>query len=338
MMQNIDQYEGIWVFAEQREGKIQEVALELIGKARELADVKDDTVSALLLGKDIKGLADDLVQYGADQVIVVENDQLDNYQTNPYTDVLTQLVRKFKPSILLLGATSIGRDLAPRLATRLKTGLSADCIDLEIDSEGILIQTKPSFGGNIMVEIMCPNYRPQMATVRPKVLGTPEKDPGRKGQVIVEHVQIDPDNILTAIIEKVKDTTVAEKIEDAEIVIAGGRGMQSKENFDKLYQLAEVIGGKVGATRPPVNEGWISEDRQIGQSGKTIAPRLYIACGISGAVQHTVGMENSGTVIAINKDPRAPIFNFADYGIVGDCKKIIPILTEKLKEIVDNDK
>lgn len=331
-MQNIDQYKGIWVFAEQREGKLQEVALELIGKARELANINNDTLTALLLGKDIEHLADELIQYGADKIVIAENNKLENYQTNSFTDAMEQLVEKYRPSILLFGATSIGRDLAPRLATRLRTGLSADCIDLEIDNDGILVQTKPSFGGNIMVEIMCPNRRPQMSTVRPKVLGTPEKDVAREGQIIIEKVEIDEKNILTTIIEKVKDTTVAEKIEDAEIVVAGGRGMQSKENFDMLYQLAEVLGGMVGATRPPVNEGWISDNMQVGQSGKTIAPKLYIACGISGAVQHTVGMENAGTVIAINKDPNAPIFNFADYGVVGDCKRIIPILIEKFKE------
>jgi len=333
-MQNKDQYKGIWVFAEQRDGKIQEVALELIGKARELADAKNDTVTALLLGRNIRELADELIYYGADTVVIVEDEKLENYQTNAYADAITQIIEKHKPSILLFGATSTGRDLAPRLATRIKTGLSADCIDLEIDNDGVLIQTKPSYGGNIMVEIMCPNHRPQMATVRPKVLKTPEKDSTRKGEKITEQVEINPLNILTTVVERLKDKTAAEKIEEAEVVVAGGRGMQTKENFDKLYELAEVLGGMVGATRPPVNEGWISEDRQIGQSGKTIAPKLYIACGISGAVQHTVGMENAEVVIAINKDPNAPIFNFADYGIVGDCQKIVPVLIKKFKEVL----
>jgi electron transfer flavoprotein alpha subunit len=333
-MQNKDLYKGIWVFAEQRDGRIQEVVLELVGKGRELADIKDEKVTALLLGKDVENLADELIYYGADTVVIVEDDKLAAYQTNAYTDALTQIITKHKPSILLFGATTIGRDLAPRLATRLKTGLSADCIDLEIDNDGVLVQTKPSFGGNIMVEIMCPYHRPQMATVRPKVLKTPEKDLTRKGEKITEKVEINPLNILTAVAERLKDKTAAERIEDAEVVVAGGRGMQTKENFDKLYELAEVLGGMVGATRPPVNEGWISEDRQIGQSGKTIAPKLYIACGISGAVQHTVGMENAEVVIAINKDPHAPIFNFADYGIVGDCQKIVPILIEKFKKVL----
>ncbi|MDW8802258.1 electron transfer flavoprotein subunit alpha/FixB family protein [Clostridium sp. A1-XYC3] len=330
----INEYKGIWVFAEQREGKLQEVTLELLGKSRIMADKIKDKVTALLLGENVSHLSDELISYGADSVVIVEDSSLKAYQTNAYTSAIRQIVNKHKPSILLFGATTIGRDLAPRLSTRLETGLSADCIDLEIDKDGILIQTKPSFGGNIMVEIICPNRRPQMATVRPKVLGTPEKDLKRKGSKVFETVSINPTDILTTLIKSVKETTSAEKIEDASIVVAGGRGMQNKENFDKLYPLADVLGAMVGGTRPAVNEGWIGEDKQIGQSGKTISPKLMICCGIGGAVQYLVGMQTAETVIAINKDPNAAIFNYADYGIVGDCSEIIPILTEKLRSLL----
>lgn len=334
-MKNLNDYKGIWVFAEQREGNIQEVTLEIIGKAREMALGNKDKVTVILIGEDVKPLADGLIYYGADTVIVVEDNLLKDYQTNAYTDVLEKITKKHKPSSLLFGATSIGRDLAPRLATRINAGLSADCIDLEMDKEGILIQTKPSFGGNIMVEIMCPNHRPQMATVRPRVLPTPEKDTSRKGEIIVEQVEVDAANILTTIVERVKESTETEKIEEADIVIAGGRGIDCEEGFDMLNELAKTLGGMVGCTRPPANEGWIPEENQIGQSGKTIAPKLLICCGISGAVQYTVGMENSEVIIAINKDPSAPIFSYADYGIVGDCNNVVPILTQKLKEVLN---
>ena len=334
-MVNLNDYKGIWVFAEQREGIIQEVTLEILGKATEMAFASNEKVATVLIGHDIKPLADELIYYGADLVVVVEDELLKDYQTNTYTDVLENIVKKYKPSSLLFGATTIGRDLAPRLATRINTGLSADCIDLEMDKEGMLIQTKPSFGGNIMVEIMCPNHRPQMATVRPKVLPTPEKDDSRKGDIIVEQMEINTANMLTSIIKRVKESMEAEKIEEADIVIAGGRGIQCKENFAMLDKLAKTLGGIVGCTRPPASEGWLSEKNQIGQSGKTIAPKLLICCGISGAVQYTVGMENSEVVIAINRDPSAPIFSYADYGIVGDCNEIVPILTEKLKEVLN---
>lgn len=333
-MNNLNEYKGIWIFAEQREGKIQEVTLELLGKARLMADKIQESVTALILGENIQSLADELIFYGADKVVIVENQYLKTYQTNVYTSAIAEICQKYKPSIFLFGATTIGRDLAPRLATRIETGLSADCIDLEIDKDGILIQTKPSFGGNIMVEIICPERRPQMATVRPKVLGTPEKDSTRKGIKIIENVSINANEILTKIIKSVRESTFAEKIEDANIVVAGGRGMQCKENFNKLYELAKVLGGMVGGTRPAVNEGWISGDKQIGQSGKTIAPKLIICCGIGGAVQYLVGMKTTETVIAINKDPNAAIFDYADYGIIGDCTEIVPILTEKLRALM----
>ena len=330
-MGNLNDYKGIWIFAEQREGNIQEVTLEILGKAKEISLVNNEEVTAVLIGQDVKPLAQELIYYGADVVIVIEDELLKEYQTNVYTDILEKVVEKYKPSSLLLGATTIGRDLAPRLATRIHTGLSADCIDLEMDKDGLLIQTKPSFGGNIMVEIMCPNHRPQMATVRPKVLPTPEKDTSRDGQIVIENMEIDDTNMLTSIIKRVKENIETEKIEEADIIVAGGRGIQCKENFAMLEELAKVLGGVVGCTRPPANEGWLSEKNQVGQSGKTVAPKLLICCGISGAVQFTVGMENSEVVIAINRDPSAPIFSYADYGIVGDCNEVVPILTEKLK-------
>ncbi len=328
------QYKDIMVFSEVRDGELQEVTLELLGKARDMADASGQRVCALLPGRGVSSYADTLIACGADKVIVVESNVLEKYRNRYYADMLEGVVEKYKPSILLFGATSTGRDLAPRLANRIKTGLSADCINLEIDSEGILIQTKPSFGGNIMVEITCPEKRPQMATVRPKVLKTPEEDASREGEVIREEISLEEGKYLTRVIELLKDAKSDQGLEKAEIVLIGGRGMQTKENFDELYKLADILGASVGGTRPAVREGWIEESLQIGQSGKTIAPKLIFNFGVSGAVQYTVGVQNADMSISVNKDAGAAIFNYSDYGIVGDASEVVGILIEQFKQLM----
>jgi len=333
-MSKDNQYKDIMVFSEVRSGELQEVTLELLGKAREMADISGQSVCALLPGRGVVRYADTLIACGADKVIIVESSVLENYRNRYYADMLEKIVEKYKPSILLFGATSTGRDLAPRLANRIKTGLSADCINLEIDSEGILIQTKPSFGGNIMVEITCPEKRPQMATVRPKVLKTPTADTTREGEIINEEISLEEGKYLTKIIEVIKDAKSDQGLEKAEIVIVGGRGMQTKEKFDELYKLADILGASVGGTRPAVREGWIEESRQIGQSGKTIAPKIVFNFGVSGAVQYTVGVQNAGTSISVNKDEGACIFNYSDYGVVGDASEILGIFIEKFKQLI----
>jgi electron transfer flavoprotein alpha subunit len=320
----------IWVVAETYQGRLAPVTLELIGKARALASGVGGKVTAALLGSGVTELSSELIACGADTVLVADHPELALYRTLPYARVLTELIEARHPDVVLFGATSQGRDLAPRLAARLRTGLTADCLDLSFDKDGLLIQTKPSYGDNVMVDIVIPRHRPQMATVRPHVFPAPEKDAGREGRVEVVPVHLDQADLVTRVREVIAEVEEASKLEEADVVVAGGRGMGSKENFNLLYQLARALGGVVGATRPPVDEGWIDAAYQIGQSGKTIAPKLYIACGISGAVQHTVGMEKAKVVVAINKDPSAPIFNFATYGIVGDVREVIPALIAAL--------
>lgn len=320
----------IWVVAETNQGRLAPVTLELVGKARALAEAAGAAVTAVLAGHPVAGLAAELIASGADTVLVADHAELASYRTLPYAEVLAGLIRARRPSIVLFGATSQGRDLAPRLAARLRTGLTADCLDLSLDKDGLLVQTKPSYGDNVMVDIVIPEHRPQMATVRPHVFPQPEKNAARRGRIEEVGVSLDSAALCTRVREVLAEVQPASKLEEAEVVVAGGRGMGSKENFALLYQLARALGGVVGATRPPVDEGWIDAAYQIGQSGKTIAPKLYIACGISGAVQHTVGMEKAKLVVAINKDAGAPIFNFATYGIVGDVREVIPALLAQL--------
>jgi len=329
----LSQYRGVLVFGEQREGRISPVVYELIGKGRELADKLEEELSCVVLGANILEQAEDLVNYGVDKVYVYDDPCLAIFRDDPYTDILADFVRKVKPSIFLIGATSIGRSLAPRVASRLKTGLTADCTGLEIDPESrLLLQTRPAFGGNVMATIICPNSRPQMATVRYKIMKRAERIPGYKGEVI--QMKFNPEQLTDRV--KVKGFRKEEtgiSITEAEIIVSGGKGLGSPNGFKLIKELADLLGGAVGASRSVVDEGWISYPHQVGLSGKTVRPRLYIACGISGSVQHLAGMSGSEIIVAINKDPSAPIFKVADLGLVGDLYEVVPELIKRIKEI-----
>ncbi len=327
-------YKNVFVFVEQRGGVIQPVAFELIGKARELADALGEKVVALFPGCGIKAQAQTLIEAGADQVIVMDAPELKDYLTEQYSQAIHQAIMHFMPSIVLIGATTIGRDLGPRLSARLETGLTADCTKLEISEEGELMMTRPAFGGNLMATIMCTEHRPQMSTVRPGVMRRMEPVAGRKGEVIDFAVKFDASKFNVKLLETVKNQGTQVDITEAKILVSGGRGVQNTEGFAKLQQLADVFGPKaqVSSSRAMVDAGVIDHDRQVGQTGKTVRPSLYLACGISGAIQHLAGMEESELIIAINKDKFAPIFSVADLGIVGDLHKIVPMLTERLKK------
>lgn len=332
-MMNKNDYKNIFVFAEQRGGKIQPVALELIGKASDLAAELGEKVVAMLLGHNVSSLAQELIEYGADEVIVADAPELEHYITEEYAQVVSQIADKYLPSIILFGATTIGRDLAPRLSARLTTGLTADCTKLEISEGQELMMTRPAFGGNLMATIMCTEHRPQMSTVRPGVMQKKDRQPSREGVITNFKVKIDMSRVKVKLIEEVK----AEKdnridISEANILVSGGRGVGTKENFAKLTELADVLNAQVSASRAVVDAGVIPHDRQVGQTGKTVRPNLYFALGISGAIQHLAGMEESDYIIAINKDKFAPIYSVSDLGIVGDVNKIIPLLTERLKK------
>jgi len=327
-------YEGVWVFIEQRFGKPASVSWELICKARELAKDLDTYVSGILIGHNVRELAQEAFEYGADNVYLMDNPIFKFYQVKPYTKAIVKLVEKYKPDILLIGATFLGRELAGSVATELGTGLTADCTGLEIDPETkiLLRQNRPAFGGNIMATIVTPESRPQMATVRPRVMKLSPKVAGRKGKIIYEDVGIADLDPEMEILESMEEEGTFVPLEDAEIIVSGGKGLRSKENFKLIEELASILGAQVGASRGAVNSGWISREHQIGQTGKIVRPKLYIAVGISGAVQHLVGMENSDFIIAINNDPEAPIFNVADYGIVGDLFEIVPALIKVLRK------
>ena len=329
---NIADYNGVWVFAEQREGELQKVSLELLGEGRKIADKLGVKLTALLLGKDIKGLANTLGENGADEVIVANHDELEHYTTDGYTKVICDLASERKPGILFIGATFIGRDLGPRVAARLSTGLTADCTQLDVVVEnGDLLATRPAFGGNLMATIACPDHRPQMATVRPGVFSKVEE---KNTNFEIEEVEVNltSSDIRTKVVEIVKEAKEVEDISEANFIVAGGRGLGSKENFEKLYELAEVVEGSVAASRGAIDKGWIERDYQVGQTGKTVRPSIYIACGISGAIQHAAGMQDSDMIIAINKDETAPIMKMADYAIVGDINKVLPELIAQFKE------
>lgn len=331
-----EEYKDVYVFAEQRDGVIQNVALELLGKARELADANNEKVVAILLGKNIKDKAQDLIAAGADKVLVVDNELLATYLTEPYTQAITQIIKEQKPSILLIGATTIGRDLGPRVSARNVTGLTADATKLEIsdDEAHEFRMTRPAFGGNLMATILCKQHRPQMSTVRPGVMQKLPADPSRKGEVVDYTVQFDEQKInRVKIIKTVKEEKVITDISQAKILVSGGRGVGTKDGFSKLEALAKVLKGEVSSSRAMVDAGVMDQSRQVGQTGKTVRPNLYLACGISGAIQHLAGMEESELIIAINKDKFAPIFSVADLGIVGDLHKIVPMLTERLKSM-----
>lgn len=332
---NLTEYKDVYVFAEQRDGKLQNVALELLGKARELADANQEKVVAMLLGKDIKGLAPTLIQHGADEVIVVDNDLLKDYMTEPYTEAITQIITERKPGIMLIGATTIGRDLGPRVSARNRTGLTADATKLEIsdDEAHEFRMTRPAFGGNLMATILCKNHRPQMSTVRPGVMQKMTPDASRQGVTTEMNVNFNIEKInRVKLVKTVKEEKTVTDISEAKVLVSGGRGVGTKDGFDKLAALAKELGGEVSSSRAMVDAGVMPADRQVGQTGKTVRPQLYMACGISGAIQHLAGMEESELIIAINKDKFAPIFSVADLGIVGDVHKIVPMLTERLRQ------
>lgn len=325
---------NVFVIAEQRDGELQKVSTELIGKARELADDLGQEVYAILLGENVKAKADVLIHHGADKVIVVDHPLLKEYVTEPYAKSIYAIVQKYDPEIVLFGATSIGRDLAPRLAARIHTGLTADCTGLAIDEETRLLRmTRPAFGGNLMATIVCQNFRPQMATVRPGVMTPMENDNNRKGEVIMEDVGLTDADMNVKIIEVAKEEKKKLDITEARILVSGGRGLGGPEGFDLLAELAEAMEGEISSSRASVDAGWIEKARQVGQTGKTVRPDIYFALGISGAIQHLAGMEESGLIIAINKSDAAPIFDVADLGIVGDLHKVLPKLIEQYKKV-----
>lgn len=330
---NLQDYKGVYVFVQQVDNKITGVSFELIGKAKELAAAMDTQVTAILLGYNVASLCDELAEYGADKIVMVDNEALEPYRTEPYAYAISTIIEKYKPSVVLYGATAIGRDLAPRVSARVRTGLTADCTKLEVDPETKGLQmTRPAFGGNIMATILCPEHRPQMATVRPGVMQKIKPVKGAKAEVEKLDLEFTPNHNYVEVEEVIKKVSNKIDIQDAKILVSGGRGVGCPENFKLLSDLAEALGGEVSASRACVDAGWAEKDIQVGQTGKTVRPNLYIACGISGAIQHLAGMEESDVIIAINKDESAPIFEVADYGIVGDLTKILPLFTEKVKE------
>ena len=324
----------VYVIAEQRDGKIQKVSVELVGEATKLAKDLGEKVVAVLLGSNVTDKAQELIQYGADKVVVVDDPMLEKYATEPYAKAVTAVIKEFEPEIVLYGATSIGRDLAPRVSARVHTGLTADCTKLAINEETKLLHmTRPAFGGNIMATIVCKNHRPQMATVRPGVMSALAKDETRTGEVVNFKVDFVPADMNVEIIEEVKETRKTVDITDAKVLVSGGRGIGSPEFVPVLQEAADVLGGIVSGSRPVIEAGWLSKERQVGQTGKTVRPNLYLACGISGAIQHVAGMESSEVVISINKDDNAAIFSVSDLGVVGDVKVILPKLIEAIKKV-----
>lgn len=340
---NIEEYKGVYVFAQQVDNEISGIALELLGKGKELAAKLETEVTAVLIGYNVKNLADKLAEYGADKVILVDDPELETYRTEPYAHALASVIEKYKPEIVLVGATAIGRDLGPTVSARVQTGLTADCTVLEIgdfplvaipgqeQKHNQLLMTRPAFGGNTIATIACPDNRPQMATVRPGVMQKIAPIAGAKAVIEEYNPGFTPNNKYVTIKEVVKAVSDTVDIMDAKILVSGGRGVGSAENFKILEDLAEVLGGTVSCSRAVVDNGWKPKDLQVGQTGKTVRPQIYFAIGISGAIQHVAGMEESDIIIAINKDETAPIFDVADYGIVGDLNKVVPLLTEKLK-------
>ena len=338
---SLEEYKGVYVFAQQFDGEVSGIAYELLGKAKDLAKDLDTDVTAVLLGSGVMGLADGLAEYGADKVIVVDDKELEVYRTEPYTHALSSVINEYKPEIMLVGATAIGRDLGPRVSARVATGLTADCTVLEIGDftdmatkevlPKQLLMTRPAFGGNTIATIACPYNRPQMATVRPGVMQKIAPITGAKANVIEYNPGFTPDNKYVEILEVVKSVADTVDIQDAKILVSGGRGVGSEENFKLLQDLADVMGGTVSCSRAVVENGWMPQERQVGQTGKTVRPSVYFAIGISGAIQHVAGMEEADIIVAINKDETAPIFDVADYGLVGDLNKIVPQLTEMLK-------
>ena len=332
VVQDISAYKGIWVVAEQYKGTIQSVTYELLGKGRELADKLGVELCAVLLGSDMQAKTDELIHRGAEKVYLVDSPELLQYQSEPYSKVIIELINEYKPEIVLCGATSTGRSLIARVAVKIDAGLTADCTGLDIDQEkGLLLQTRPAFGGNIMATIICPNHRPQMATVRHKVMKEAEVDTSRSGEVIKKVYGAETLSSRTKVVEVIEEEGQSVNLSEADIIVSGGRGLGKPENFALLQDLAGAIGGAIGASRAAVDADWIAYSHQVGQTGKTVCPKIYISCGISGQIQHLAGMSSSDIIIAINKDPDAPIFKAANYGIVGDLFEIIPALIKKFK-------
>ncbi len=329
----LEEHKDVWVFCEQKNSVMQSVAYELLGKGKELADALGVDLCGVLLGENMKKDAQDIIHRGASKVYYVDSPKLKHYQDEPYSKTLVKLIKEYKPEIVLCGATSIGRSLISRVAIAVHAGLTADCTGLDIDKENrLLLQTRPAFGGNIMATIICPNHRPQMATVRHKVMKEAEVNNHHNGRIIEASYDRDAYSSRTKLLDIVEEIEETVNLTEADIIISGGRGLQKPENFKLVEDLAKVLGGAVGASRAAVDAGWKSYSHQVGQTGKTVCPRIYIACGISGQIQHLVGMQSSDIIVAINKDPHAPIFNVATYGVVDDLFEVLPELTKKFKE------
>lgn len=329
---NIADYKGVWVFAEQRDGELQKVSLELLGKGREIADKLGVELTALLIGHNVEGMSKELAAYGADKVLLADKEELAHYSTDGYAKVIADLANAHKPEIIFIGATYIGRDLGPRVAAKLSTGLTADCTALDIDPENNnLMMTRPAFGGNLMATIVCGDNRPQMSTVRPGVFEKLAKDDSKAAVVEKANFELTASDIRTKVLEVKKIVKEVEDIIEADMIVSGGRGVGSKENFAMLKELADVLGGSVAGSRAAVDNGWVDKAVQVGQTGKTVRPTVYVACGISGAIQHLAGMQDSNYIIAINKDADAPIMKAADVALVGDFQKIVPEMVAQLK-------
>jgi len=328
-------HKDVWVFCEQKKGVIQSISFELLGKGRELADKLGVKLCGVLLGEGMSDRCRELIERGADKVYLVDSPKLKNYLDDPYTKVLTNLIRKYKPEVVLCGATTIGRSLVSRVAVQVHAGLTADCTGLDIDPvEKLLLQTRPAFGGNIMATIVAPNHRPQMSTVRHKVMKEAEPVKSRKGEVIKEEFTDDIYSSRSKLLDMIEELEETVNLAEADIIVSGGRGLGGPENFAIIRELALTLNGAVGASRSAVDAGWIPYSHQVGQTGKTVCPKLYIACGISGQIQHLIGMRSSDVIVAINKDPDAPIFKAATYGIVGDLFKVVPVLTSHFKTVL----
>ena len=323
---------NLWVYLETDEGRAKNVGFELLNPGRAMADKLGEELVAVVIGEGVEQAARDAIAYGADRVLLVEGAEYRNYNTDAATFAMAELIRKYEPSIVLYGATNNGRDVAPRVACTLKTGLTADCTGLDIDEETrLLMSTRPTFGGNLMATIACPDHRPQMSTVRPGVFKKAAYDEGRTGEIVREEVHIDPKNIRVELVERIREVAEAVNLEEADVIVSGGRGLKAPENFALIRELADALGGVVGASRAAVDAGWIPHAHQVGQTGRTVAPKLYVAVGISGAIQHLAGMSGSDTIVAINRDPDAPIFGVADYGIVGDLFEVVPALIQEIR-------
>ncbi len=331
------EYKDVWVFCETHEGRLRSVGRELVSKGRELADKLGERLVAVLIGHEIEGLAEGLIHQGADKVLVVDDKIFEHYSTDAYAIAMTSLIAPRKPAVVLFGATNNGRDLAPRVAARLKLGLTADCTGLDIDEERQLVQTRPAFGGNIMAEILCPYTRPQMATVRPNVFKPTEPDTSRTGEIEKVDLKVNPVQVRTRVLDTVREVVEGMKpVEEADVVVSSGRGIKDPSNLELSEHLAALLDAAVGGSRPIVDAGWLPPTQQVGQSGRTISPKLYIALGISGAIQHQIGMASSDIIVAINKDPEAPIFEIADFGIVGDLFEVVPAIIKEIEKLKAN--